>query len=121
MTENVSFVATRKRSSETGIRIGERPMATKPLDKSVLELEVHGDFTGTLRDFFKELAVKVWEEGEGFSGKRPFGNSGWEYPVYRALIESGSVPGRLDKHGNIEECDEREVHRLVTQLVRKHL
>ncbi len=44
---------------------------------------------GTVRDYFVELAAAVWREGEGFSGKRPFGNSGWESQVYKALDARG--------------------------------
>lgn len=43
----------------------------------------------TVRDYLKALLTHLWEEGEGFSGKRPFGNSGWEYDLYGALEQSG--------------------------------
>lgn len=43
----------------------------------------------TVRDYLKALLLKVWVQGEGFSGKRPFGNSGWEYDVTDALVEAG--------------------------------
>lgn len=32
----------------------------------------------TVRDYLKALLRRLWLEQEGFSGKRPFGNSGWE-------------------------------------------
>ena len=43
----------------------------------------------TVREYLKMLLERLWEEGEGFSGKRPFGNSGWEYDLYAALEEKG--------------------------------
>lgn len=43
----------------------------------------------TIRDYFKELLSKLWEEGECFSGKRPLGNSGWEYHLWDTLIYHG--------------------------------
>lgn len=39
----------------------------------------------TLREYFCELLHTIWDEGEGFSGKRPFGNSGWQFDVQRAI------------------------------------
>jgi hypothetical protein len=43
----------------------------------------------TVRDYLFELLIAVWDEGESFSGKRPFGNSGWEYDLYAPLIQAG--------------------------------
>lgn len=52
----------------------------------------------TVRDYFVALASKVWMEGEDFSGKRPFGNSGWESEPIQALINAGHLPEDVD-HG----------------------
>jgi hypothetical protein len=43
----------------------------------------------TIRDYFIKIAQTVWIEGEGFSGKRPFGNSGWHHEPFAALIKAG--------------------------------
>jgi hypothetical protein len=54
----------------------------------------------TVREYFRELLDTLWEHKEGFSGKRPFGNSGWEYEVHSALAKAGFVDlGNWD-----EEC-----------------
>ena len=55
----------------------------------------------TLADYFQALLLKIWEEGEGFSGKRPFGNSGWQYEVYYCLVKNGLVGGEIDR-----ECED---------------
>lgn len=55
----------------------------------------------TVRDYFKALLQTLWREGEGFSGKRPFGNSGWQYDFDDALVRSGKV------HGSAGSDDER--------------
>jgi hypothetical protein len=60
----------------------------------------------TVRDYLKALLLKLWQEDEGFSGKRPFGNSGWKYEVYTALVKAGAVPGKLDAEGYVQECDD---------------
>ena len=36
----------------------------------------------TIGEYFEKLLLTLWDEQEDFSGKRPFGNSGWEYDVY---------------------------------------
>lgn len=40
-------------------------------------------------DYLLQLAREVWIEDEGFSGKRPFGNSGWRHDIYIALSDAG--------------------------------
>ena len=59
----------------------------------------------TIGEYFKKLLLTLWKEGEGFSGKRPFGNSGWDYEIYAALIKAGVVPGNLDEDGYVENID----------------
>lgn len=59
----------------------------------------------TVREYFRALLLKLWSEREGFSGKRPFGNSGWEYELYAPLIKAGAIPGELDEDGNVDEVD----------------
>ena len=43
----------------------------------------------TVREYLCRLLLKVWHEDEGFSGKRPFGNSGWTYELTEPLVEVG--------------------------------
>lgn len=49
----------------------------------------------TMRDYLFLLLSNVWEEGESFSAKRPFGNSGWQWQVYGALAEAGFIEATL--------------------------
>jgi hypothetical protein len=60
----------------------------------------------TIRAYLQELLHTLWEEEEGFSGKRPFGNSGWKCDLKVALIEAKAVPGKLDADGYIVEIDD---------------
>lgn len=66
-----------------------------------------------VREFLVALAAAVWEQGDAFSGKRPWGNSGWEYDVYEALIRSGRVYGTFDEDGFIQDFDEEAANSLV--------
>lgn len=71
----------------------------------------------TIRDYLRTLLMTLWEEGEGFSGKRPFGNSGWKYDLYAPLIKGGFVAGELDEDGCIQELDDMIAHAYVRNLI----
>lgn len=73
----------------------------------------------TVRDYLHSLLTTLWAEGEGFSGKRPFGNSGWENDLYRPLIEAGFIKGALDEDGYIEEVDDKKAHAFVAKLIKE--
>lgn len=45
----------------------------------------------TLRSFLIELSRRVIIQDEGFSGKRPFGNSNWQRFVSDTLVEVGLI------------------------------
>jgi hypothetical protein len=49
----------------------------------------------TIGEYLGKLLSTLWEEAEGFSGKRPFGNSGWQGPVEVALVRGGVVRGNI--------------------------
>lgn len=59
----------------------------------------------TVREYLCALLSTLWNEGEGFSGKRPFGNSGWEFGIFKVLIREGAVEGSLDEDGYIEDMN----------------
>lgn len=71
----------------------------------------------TIKDYFKSLLSRLWADGESFSGKRPFGNSGWEYDLYRPLIKAGAVNGKLDEFDDIEEVDKKAADKLIFKLI----
>jgi hypothetical protein len=70
----------------------------------------------TVREYLKALLTTLWCEGEGFSGKRPFGNSGWEYEIYTPLIKYGFVEGEFDEDGYVKHVDE-SAHNYVRNLI----
>ncbi len=67
----------------------------------------------TVREYLVALLAEVWTEKEGFSGKRPFGNSGWEYDLYLPLLKAGLVDGALDEDGYIDHMDDDAAERLI--------
>lgn len=64
----------------------------------------------TIKDYLMKLAAKVWQEDECFSGKRPFGNSGWKHDVYGAMVKGGAIKGEIAIDEGFEEItyDEKE-------------
>ena len=60
----------------------------------------------TIRQYFSRLMLELWTNEEGFSGKRPFGDSGWI---------NGDVCWHLEEKYGIEADDVRE---LVTLALR---
>ena len=71
----------------------------------------------TVREYLHQLLQTLWNEGEGFSGKRPFGNSGWEYEVYKPLIAAGFIPGRLDEDGYVDYVDRTFAEDYIRSLI----
>lgn len=69
-----------------------KPATSKGLD-AALDVRFDSDAGSqlTVREYFTALLVTLWREEEGFSGKRPFGNSGWKSEVYRTLAKAGFI------------------------------
>ena len=54
----------------------------------------------TMRQYLHALMRELWDEQEGFSGKWPFGNSGWEFEIYKPLSKAGFIDlGPLGEDG----------------------
>ena len=64
----------------------DRETAIRALD---LEIPENDADAATVRQYFKELLCSLLIEEEGFSGKRPFGNSGWQHDFLTPLHEAG--------------------------------
>jgi hypothetical protein len=90
------------------------------MDNLDLEFE-SGDLnkTVTIRDFFYELLKKLWIEREGFSGKRPFGNSSWDEDLIKCLIQNNLIVGEIDEDGYLNKYDSNEVEKIVLEKIIK--
>lgn len=71
----------------------------------------------TIREYLKTLLKTLWIEGEEFSGKRPFGNSGWQFELYIPLIASGVVHGKIDDEGYIDFIDYIEANKIIKRVI----
>lgn len=88
--------------------------------KDILNLKINNyDFYEalTIKGYLEKLLTTLWCEGESFSGKRPFGNSGWEYDLYKPLIEAGIVRGKFDIDGYIEEIDNKKADGIIFDCI----
>lgn len=101
---------------------GDLPIEPDPKDVLALPLDPSNDSgADTVRGYLMALLAAVWVEGEGFSGKRPFGNSGWDYDLYRPLVKAGFITGQLDEDGCLEDCDSEAGERVITAAIRSLL
>lgn len=74
----------------------------------------------TIRSYLKSLLVTLWDDPESFSGKRPFGNSGWQYDLYLPLIKANVVSGRVSSDEEdecVEECDSWECDKVILNCI----
>jgi len=71
-----------------------------------------------IREYLVELLAQLWQEGESFSGKRPFGNSGWDWELYGALYDAGHVKGRRDEYGDLFDVDSKLADQLIMAAIR---
>jgi hypothetical protein len=71
----------------------------------------------SIREYMRRLLSELFAEGEGFSGKRPFGNSGWEYEIIEALIRAGAVTGSLDSEGCVDDYNEDEYQIALAKMI----
>lgn len=94
-------------------------MTTDPTPRQVLDTPMPPNDAGastTVRDYLVELLAGVWREGEGFSGKRPFGNSDWQHELCDALAAAGFVePVEHGWHGPAESC--ARTHGLISAAI----
>lgn len=96
----------------------------EPVDVESLQgaLEVRFDSDAgdniTVRDYLRILLETLWDEKEGFSGKRPFGNSDWEFNLYEPLMEAGFLDAYEDEQGRFLRNELDAAHLYVRSLIR---
>ncbi len=86
----------------------------------ILDLPLDADNdadASTVREYLVALLLALWNEGEGFSGKRPLGNSGWEVDIYKALGRAGLVECEFDEDGYLDSMDYPAADELVRDSI----
>ena len=76
-------------------------------NEQILDIPMGDNDAGaaTIRDYLIKLLRTLWSEEEGFSGKRPFGNSGWQQEVMVAMVRAGAIKGSFDEYGFLDSFD----------------
>ena len=93
--------------------------------KEILALELddpcHGD-PKTIGEFMQQSLLNLFREGESFSGKRPCGNSGWEFQLHETLVKAGYVSGTYSSTEYdtwLEDYDIDKAEDILNQVIRK--
>lgn len=71
----------------------------------------------TVGEYFEKLLLTLWIEEDCFSGKRPFGNSGWKGEVYYALVSAEVVHGVIDEDGYLDDYDDVAADRVCREII----
>jgi hypothetical protein len=89
--------------------------------RRILEMRMQPNDAGaeTIRDYLITLLARVWELSDDFSGKRPFGMSGWVYELYIPLMTAGLISGKLDEDGYVVEMDTDAGDRIIAAAIQE--
>jgi len=89
--------------------------------QQILALPMQGNDAdaATIGGYLIKLLATLWNEKDGFDGKRPFGNSDWDGELVVALIRADAVEGELDEDGYIERCDDDAVEKLIAAAIQE--
>jgi hypothetical protein len=80
-----------------------------PMDKNDAKAD-------TIGQYLIRLSQQCWFEEEGFSGKRPFGNSGWVHELAKALIKAEAIDGELDEDGYIDDYSGVQLNKTINEV-----
>lgn len=73
----------------------------------------------TIRDYLYAQLLTLWKEGESFSGKRPFGNSGWQHDLYYPLVRDGFIAGTVnEEYVDYQITDKVEARQYINSLIK---
>ena len=87
-----------------------------PMGENDAEANTVGEYLMALL----QLLLTLWQEAERFSGKRPFGNSGWEYELHYALAEAGVIKATFYEEEDwkeLDEYDEKEANAIIQKAL----
>jgi hypothetical protein len=72
----------------------------------------------SIKSYFIMLLETLWKEGEGFSGKRPFGNSDWTYDLYAPLANAGLIDAEFDENDYPRNMDTDKGYDLILKAIK---
>jgi hypothetical protein len=107
-------------SKKTFLDLTEKERQTMEYDvEIILGLPLHHEclIAETVRGFLGELLWQVWEKGESFNGKRPWGDSGWEHDLHYPIVRAGLVTGSFNMHGDLLEYDVKGADKIISRCI----
>lgn len=88
-----------------------------PIEILALPMQDNDADAATIKDYLKALLSELWREQEGFSGKRPFGNSDWTKDLVLPLVKANVINGRVDENGYLDGCDSEAGNRAILSAI----
>ncbi len=95
-------------------------MTNTPTPQQVLDLPMEENDSGadTVCGYLIALLAVIWDNSDDLS---PFGNSGWKWDVYRALVVAGYAANPFDEDGHYvtleNDFDERAARDLIASAI----
>lgn len=85
----------------------------------ILNLRMRDNDVGarTVREYLVWLLLRLWDERENFSGKRPFGSGAWYLELATPLIDAKMITGSFDENDCVEEYEEEKAHTLIRSAI----
>lgn len=96
------------------------PVIPRETARRVLALtldEGNGADATDVRGYLVALLQELWKDPGYFRGDQAFGNSDWEYDLYKPLIRAGLVAGSFDSGGYVEKIDTEAADRLIAAAI----
>lgn len=118
--EHYRFNQRTSESLEAGRLVGSFVTDVDPaVARQILDLPMQPNDAdaATVRDYLIALLRQVWIDNECFSGKRPFGSSGWDWDLYAPLAKAGLVEAEFDGDGNFAGCHYRTADKLILAAI----
>jgi len=93
--------------------------AWRATQERVLAAPMNKKATGasSVGDFLHQCLLELWSQQEGFSGKRPLGDSGWNCDIAHALVKDGILTGKLDEDGDLLDYNRKDLDRLMRNAI----
>lgn len=95
-------------------------MSKKHYDALFLPMHSNDAGAKTVADYLKKLLRALVIEQEGFSGKRPFGNSGWISDLAYPLVKAKYIKGKIyseDEYVYADNYSNEELTKFVVKVV----
>lgn len=107
-------------SSESDHAKWHAKLTMENVGPDVLDLPMDDYDSGahSIREYLTKLLLMLWRERDGFSGKRPFGNSNWDWDLYLPLVQASLVSGEITAEGDLVGFDEAAADAAIESAIK---